>query len=133
MLIYIIDEHNRDVDLLENKNILLLLLTHTKLQDWIAFNVSHKYDWLQKLIIDNDEINVSENHINHKKDLNSSKKSEKSMLALFCKWEHFRKYFLLINNFKRKLINMQQTVSLFVDDLYNHECIAEKLKWSAKL
>jgi len=33
VLIYIIDECSRDADLLENEYILLLLLTHIKLQD----------------------------------------------------------------------------------------------------
>ncbi len=33
VLTYIIDECSKDIDLLKNKNIMLLLLTYTKLQD----------------------------------------------------------------------------------------------------
>ena len=83
VLTYIIDEHSRDVDLLKNEDILLLLLTHTKLQDQIVFDVSHKYDWSQKLIIDNDDVNALKNCTNHKKDSNLSKKTEKNMSASF--------------------------------------------------
>ena len=82
MSAYIIDEHSEDADLLENKDILLSLLTHMKLQDWIALNVSHKCDWSQKLVIDNNDVNALKNYINHKKNLNLSKKTEKNMSAL---------------------------------------------------
>jgi len=80
---YNIDEHNRDADLLENEDILLLLFIHTKLQDWIAFNILCKCDQLQKLVIDNDDVNVLKNCINHKKNSNLSKKTEKNMSASF--------------------------------------------------
>jgi len=80
---YIIDEYSRNADLLENKNISLSLLTHTKLQDQIAFNVSHKCSQSQKLVIDNDNVNALKNYMNHKKDSNLSKKTEKNMSALF--------------------------------------------------
>jgi len=106
MSAYIIDKHNRNTDLLENEDVSLSLLIHIKLQDWIAFDVSHKCDQSQKLVIDNDNINALKNCTNHKKYLNSSKKTEKNMSALLCKWRHLRKYFLLIDNFKRKLINI---------------------------
>jgi len=43
MLTYIIDEHNRDIDLLENEDVSLLLLTYTKLWDQIASDTSHKH------------------------------------------------------------------------------------------
>jgi len=56
MLTYIIDEHSKDTDLLENENVLLLFLICIKLQDQIVLNISHKCSWSQKLIIDNDDI-----------------------------------------------------------------------------
>jgi len=43
MLTYIIDEHSRDANLLENEYISMLLLTHTKLQDQMTLNISHKH------------------------------------------------------------------------------------------
>jgi len=104
---YIIDEHSRNADLLENEDILLLLLIHTKLQDWIVFDVSYKFDSSQKLVIDNDDVNALKNYINHKKNSNSSKKTEKNMLTWSHKQKHFKKYFLSTDSSKRKLINIQ--------------------------
>jgi len=63
-----INEHSRDVNLLENENISLSLLICTKLQDQIASDVSHKHDQSQKLIINNNNIKALKNHANHKKD-----------------------------------------------------------------
>lgn len=85
MSIYTIDECSRDADLLENVNILLLLLTYIKLQDWIALNTLCKHSQLQKLVTDNDNINTLNNYINYKKDSTLSKKTEKNMSALFWK------------------------------------------------
>ncbi len=79
MLTYIIDEHSRDTNLLENEDVSLSLLTCTKLQDQIASDVSHKCDQSQKLVIDNDDVNALKNYINHKKDSILSKKTEKNM------------------------------------------------------
>ncbi len=44
-------------------------------------DISHKHRQLQKLIIDNDNINASNNYINHKKNSLLSKKTEKNMSA----------------------------------------------------
>jgi len=81
VLTYIIDEYSKDADLLENKDILLSLLIHTKLWDWIASDVSHKHDQSQKLVIDNDNINALKNCTNHKKNSILFKKTEKNMSA----------------------------------------------------
>ena len=106
MSTYTINEHSRDADLLENKNILLSLLIHIKLQDWIASDVPHKHDWPQKSVIDNDDVNALKNCTNHKKDLNQFKKTEKNMSALSWKWECFKKHFLSTDSSERKLIDM---------------------------
>jgi len=82
MLTYIIDEYNRKVNLLKNENVILSSLTHIKLQDQITFDVSHKHSQSQKLIIDNDDINTLKNHINHKKNSNLFKKTEKNTSVL---------------------------------------------------
>jgi len=81
---YTIDEHSRDADVLENKDILLLLLLliYMKLWDQIASDVSYKHDWSQKLIIDNDDVNVLKNYMNHEKDSILSKETEKNMSVL---------------------------------------------------
>jgi len=79
MSAYTIDEHSKDADLLKNKDILLLLLICTKLWDWIAFDVLHKCDQSQKLVIDNDDVNALKNHTNHKKYSILFKKIEKNI------------------------------------------------------
>jgi len=129
MLTYTINEHNRDANLLKNKNILLSLSICTKLQDQIAFDISHKHNQSQKLVIDNDNVNALKNCTNYKKNSILSKETEKNMSTLSQKWECFRKHSLSTDSFKRKLINMWQAVSLNIDDSSN-KCITEELKWS---
>jgi len=85
MSAYTINEHSKDTDLLENEDILLSLLIYTKLWDQIAFNVSHKHDQSQKLVIDNNNVNSLKNCTNHKKDSILSKETEKNISALSCK------------------------------------------------
>jgi len=126
VLTYTIDECSRDANLLENKYILLSLLTHTKLQDQTALNILHKYSQSQKLVTDNDDINISDNYTNYEKDLLLFKETEKNMSVLFWKWEHFKKHFLLIDRSEWKLINTQQMHSLFIDDLYKNKYIIMK-------
>ncbi len=83
MSTYIIDEYSKDADLLENEYILLLLLIHMKLQDWITLNILHKCDQSQKLITDNDDVNALKNYTNYKKNLLLFKKTKKNISALF--------------------------------------------------
>ncbi len=82
VLIYIIDECSRGADLLENKYILLLLLTYIKLQDWMTLNILCKCSQLQKLITDNVNINALNNCTNHKKNSLLFKKTEKNISVL---------------------------------------------------
>jgi len=124
---YIIDEHSKDVNLLENKDISLLLLIHMKLWDQIALNISHKHSWSQKLVIDNDNVNALKNCMNHKKNSILSKKTEKNMSALFWKWKCFKKHFLSTDSSERRLIDMWQVISLNVDNS-SYKCITEELK-----
>ena len=130
MLTYTINEHNRDANLLKNKNILLSLSICTKLQDQIAFDISHKHNQSQKLVIDNDNVNALKNCTNYKKNSILSKETEKNMSALFWKWKHFKKHFLSTDSSERKLINMWQVDSLNVDDLL-YKYITKELKLSA--
>ena len=106
VLTYIIDEYNRDTDLLKNKDISLSLLICIKQQDWIASDALCKHSQSQKLIIDNDDVNALKNCTNHKKDSNLSKKTEKNMPAPSWKWECFRKHSLSTDKFEWKLIDM---------------------------
>jgi len=81
MSAYTIDEYNRNVNLLKNKNISLSLFIYTKLWNQIAFDVSHKHNWSQKLVIDNDDVNALKNYINHQKNSILFKETEKNMSA----------------------------------------------------
>jgi len=95
VLTYTINECSRDVDLLKNKYILLLLLTHTKLQDWMTFNTLYKHNQSQKLIIENDNINVLNNCINHKKNSLLSKKNWEKHVSTLLKMKMSQKAFFV--------------------------------------
>ena len=66
--------------------------------------------------------------MNHKKDSNLSKETEKNMSALSQKWKCFRKHILSTDSSERKLIDMQQVHSSLVDDLNEIKHITVKCK-----